>query len=177
MVEKVEGFLAADNTFFPTAEECESYESQEALKAELADLGIKAPEQAFALINKCRVSILRYLNAVAAMPQDETTEDNSDEGELYGAEGDELVYEDDDDLGEGDDGESEEDAQALQSLPPGVRKPVSNLGRYIQPTPIRHERPINGPRGRKPDARDIRDGEGVAATPRRRTPKARRGDG
>lgn len=172
MVEKVEGFLAADNTFFPTAEECEAYESQEALKADLADLGIKAPEQAFALIHRCRVPILRYLNAIAAMPQEEM-EDNGDESE----QGDELVYEDDDNLSEGDDGEPEEDAQALQSLPPGVRKPMPDLGRHIQPTPIRHERPINGPRSRKPDARNLRGSKGVAAAPRRLTPKPRRGDG
>lgn len=176
MVEPVQGFLADDGRFFPTAEECEAYESQEVLKTELAALGIKDPAQAFGLINKCRISIMRYLNAVASMPED--MEIDNDEGELGGIKisaGD-GESEDDDYLGEGDIGDAEEDAETIQLLPPGVHKPMPDLGRHIQPTKIRHERKINGPRGGQPDARDIRDSKGVATPPRRPAPKARRGD-
>jgi len=163
VVQKAQGFLAEDGRFFSTEESCEAYEAQEALRRMLGELGIKDPHQAFGLINKCGDLILRYLNAIAALPEvDREPEEVEDVEQL-----------DDDNIGEEDFGEPEEEFETVQPLPPGVRKPMPDLGRHIQPTQIRHERTINGPRGRKSNARDIRDGEDLATTSRRRPPKAR----
>lgn len=184
MVKKVTGFLASDGRFFDDGVQCEAYDAQEGLKEALASLGIKDPQTAFVLIQRCRDQILRYLTAISNLP--ETQEDDSDKPATrrkpYIEEGDTFgdiaidTDEDNDNLGEEDLGEPEEEAQTIQPLPPGVREPMSDLGSYIQPTPIRHQRPVNGPRGRKPDARNIRDDEDLAATPRRPPAKARRGD-
>jgi hypothetical protein len=180
MVKKVTGFLAADGRFFDDGVQCEAYDAQEGLKEALAALGIKEPQTAFVLIQRCREQIFRYLTAISHLPEEEieeTEDQDNDEGELGGTETgvDEIAFEDDDNIGEEDERESEE-TQSIQPLPPGVRKPMSDLGSYIQPTPIRHQRKVNGPRGRQPNARDLRNDEDLAATPRRPAPKARRGD-
>jgi hypothetical protein len=176
MVKKVTGFLAADGRFFDDGVQCEAYDAGEGLKEALATLGIKDPQTAFVLIQRCREQILRYLTAIADLPTAEQDAEEEAGNEYVGAEFDTNTDEDDDNLGEEDVGESEEEAQTIQPLPPGVRKPVSDLGSYIQPTPIRHQRSVNGPRGRKPNARDIRNDEDLAATPRRPTSPPRRGN-
>jgi len=175
MVKKVTGFLAADGKFFDDGDQCEAYDAQEGLKEALAALGIKEPQTAFVLIQRCRDQILRYLTAIGNLPTAEQDEEQADE---FAEVADDVLadsIEDDDNFGEEDEGASEE-AQSIQPLPPGVRKPMSDLGSYIQPTPIRHQRKVNGPRGRQPNARDIRNDEDLAVTPRRPAPKARRGD-
>lgn len=176
MVESVTGFLASDGRFFADEARCEAYESAVLLREALSQMGIKGPDAAFQLIIRCRTQIMRYLEAIEQVPQEET-QDNA-EGDEHGYQaGDELTEDTattlDNNIGEEDFGESEEKAQATQPLPPGVREPMPDLGRHIQPTTIRHQRTINGPRGRQPDARDIRDGANMAVTPRRRPPKTR----
>lgn len=176
MVESVTGFLASDGKFFPKEEECEVYESALLLREALSEMGVKGPDAAFHLIVRCRSQIMRYLEAIEQLPQEETQDDAEGDEHGYQA-GDELTEDTattlDDNIGEEDFGESEEEAQASQPLPPGVREPVSDLGRHLQPTQIRHQRTINGPRGRQPDARNIRDGADMAVTPRRPAPKTR----
>ena len=174
MVKKVTGFLASDGRFFDDGEQCEAYDAQEGLKEALAQLGIKDPQTAFVLIQRCREQILRYLTAISNLPTAEQADDDEFTEVADGVL--DQPDEDDDPLSEEVFGEPEEAAETIQPLPPGVRKPMSDLGRYIQPTPVRHQRKVNGPRGRQPDARDIRNDEDLAATPRRPAPKARRGN-
>lgn len=164
MVQKVDGFLTSDGRYFPTEEEAEFNEAKMLLEEALAASGVRDAKTAFGLIWTCREPIMRFLNATQAAEMNGETTDEPEEVD-YGL--------DDDNLGERDLDEPEEDTEAVQPLPPGVRKPVSDVGRHIQPTKILVERKINGPRGRQPDARDIRGGESVATTPRRRPPKTR----
>lgn len=185
MVEPVQGFIADDGTFFKTKELCEAHEAQRELRLALSQLGMKDPDRAFSLINKCSHLIWRYLVAMSALPvvdnqedEPDTEENDDDEGELGGIEigaGD-GESEDDNNFSEGDIGDAEEDAETVQLLPPGVHKPMPDLGRHIQPTKIRHERKINGPRGGQSNARNLRDSEDMATPPRRPPPKTRRGN-
>jgi hypothetical protein len=161
MAEKVQGFQTNDGTFFHTLAEANAHEALSKLQYAFDNARVKNAELAINFIVGFRKEILEYLTALMALPNDADVADTSippppEEAEYEIDANSFGEGQDDDHISEEVDGEPEEEAQAVQPLPPGVRKPVSDLGRHIQPTPIRHERPVNGPRGGKPDARGVR---------------------
>lgn len=161
MAEKAQGFLSHDGVFFHTMQEANAHEALDRLKLSLAGAKVKNPDSTISFIIGFRFEILDYLTALAALPQDAEVDavEAPPQAEEQEYEIDPNSFgegQDDDHISETVDGESEEEAQSVQPLPPGVRKPVPDLGRHIQPTQVRHERPVNGPRSRGKNASGVR---------------------
>jgi hypothetical protein len=176
MVEKVQGFMTKHGVFYEDEQTAVFEEAKKALVERVEQLGVRA-NGLLRLIDRCYPQMRGYLDAYGEQAQ----EDDSDESDKFGEpdvggddnEGEPL----EDNIDTADDSGGEDDDEGVQLLPPGVRKPVPDVGRHIQPTKILHERKVNGPRGRQSNARGIRSSEGVATRSRGRAAEARSGDG
>lgn len=155
MVTQVEGFISEDGTFFRDAAEARAHEALFRLRVSLEQANMKNIDSALSFIASFRIEIMDYLNAIADMDTKEDTT-NTEEAQYEIDANSFGEGQDDNHISETIDGEPEEEAQSVQPLPPGVRKPVPDLGRHIQPTQVRHERPVNGPRSGGKNASGVR---------------------
>jgi hypothetical protein len=155
-MKKVTGFMTSDGGFFDKEEEAEFAEAEDLLVRHLHEQRLKSTDRFLELLVNSATAVRRYLNAYEAVnhgtpPRDapeSTGGDDIGEGAYIDAQGD---------LDQEDDASAEDEAEGVFELPPGVREPVPDVGRHIKPTPIRQQRPVNGPRGRRSNASSVRD--------------------
>jgi hypothetical protein len=155
-MKKVSGFMTSDGRFFDLEEEAEFAEAESLLVRQLHDQRLKSTDRFLELLVTSMTAVRRYLNAYSAIDHGTATRDDPG-GNAEDTAGDMDAIDEQGDLDQEDDRPPEEEAESVLELPPGVREPVPDVGRHIQPTKIRQQRPINGPRGRRGNASSVRD--------------------
>jgi hypothetical protein len=160
-ITETSGYMTASGKFFAVEAEAELYEAEHFLRREVQKQRFR-PEQVLQVLRSCHGAVTRYLEAMESVkslrqvqavdeePIDETEPEFDVAGEPTPRQVDSSIDTED------DEGASEDDVP-VQQLPPGVGKPVPDVGRHIQPTPIRNKRPVHGTRGRRNNASGVRD--------------------
>lgn len=158
MTQKVTGYITNDGKFFPDEREAAEYEAHVDLVRVLQEVGARNVPAIIQLINGCRNEIERYLAvhpvAVAAETEKGDTYEVDTSGFGEGAADGEGS--DDDHISEENDEDAEDDTATVLPLPPGVREPMPDVGRHIQSTKVRVQRPVNVTRGGGGNASGVR---------------------
>jgi len=157
-MKKTSGYLTDDGRFFEEEEEAEFAEAEQALLKSLPP-ALKNIDRFVEVILGSMTEIRRYYNAYSAINRNgvATRDDPEPDGGDSEWQRDNRTEEVRGDLDQEDDRPAEEDAEGVLELPPGVREPMPDVGRHIQPTKIRQQRPIHGARGRRGNASGVRD--------------------
>jgi hypothetical protein len=156
-MKKTTGYLTDDGRFFDLEEEAEFAEAEQALLKSLPP-ALKNIDRFVEVILGSMTEIRRYFNAYSAINHGTATRNDPGGDEPDGEwQRDNRVEEVPGDLDQEDDRPTEEDVESILELPPGVREPVPDVGRHIQPTKVRQQRPIHGARGRRGNASGVRD--------------------
>jgi hypothetical protein len=153
-MKKTTGYLTDDGRFFDLEEDAEFAEAEQALLKSLPP-ALKNIDRFVEVILGSMTEIRRYYNAYTAINDRTPTRNDpgGDEPESEWQRDNEVPS----DLDQEDDSIAEEGAESVLELPPGVREPVPDVGRHIQPTKVRQQRPIHGARGRRGNASGVRD--------------------